>query len=163
MRRGSVWLALVTILVAASCAPSENQQPTCRSDSPTLLMAESVPSASLIPCVDALPQGWTWHTFEANEKSATFSLEQQDGDGSLEVQLLAACDVAGDGARVEGFPTARRYGSFSDEGAKGIWTTTFPGGCSRATVSFSSPAPQSEIERIEGAISFFPRDQLQPA
>jgi hypothetical protein len=155
-------LVIVAAMGAASCSPSVNEQPTCRSESPTLLMAESVPSATLIPCVDALPQGWTWHGFAANDSTATFSLEQQDGDGLLEVQLLATCQESGGGEQVEGFPTARRQRTVENGGARVVWTSTFPGGCASATLTFSAPPAQSEIDRMEGAISFFPRDQLQP-
>jgi hypothetical protein len=156
-------LAIIVVgAVLTACSPPQNEQPTCRSAPPTLLMAESVPTASLIPCVDALPQGWTWHSFEADETSATFSLEQQDGDGTLEVQLLGSCTVSGDGSPVDGFPDATRYGSPVGQGASVTWTTTFPGGCSRASVTFSAPPPQSEIDRLERSISLLPRDQLRP-
>ena len=161
MRR--VALALLPyVVLATACAPPENEQPTCRSEPPTVLMAESVPSASLIPCVDALPQGWTWHGFQANEMTSTFSLEQQDGDGLLEVQLLSSCDVSGDGERVEAFPTATVYRTVERRGAHVVWTSTFPGGCSRVSLTFSAPQAQAEVDRLERAISFVPRDELQP-
>jgi hypothetical protein len=155
-------VAIVAVIGTVGCTPPVNEQPTCRSDPPTVLMAESVQSATMIPCVDALPQGWTWHGFEANESSATFSLEQQDGDGLLEVQLLPSCDVTGAGEQVEGFPTVERHRSVENDGARVVWTSTFPGGCSNATLTFSAPPAESEVDRMEGAISFFPRDQLRP-
>jgi hypothetical protein len=163
MRTARVLVAVPILLTAAvGCSPGANQQPTCRSEPPTVLMAESVPSATLIPCVDALPQGWSWHGFEANDAGATFSLDQQDGDGLLEVQLVPSCQVSGPGEQVEGFPTAERHRTVDDGGATVVWTSTFPGGCSNARLTFSSPPAQSEVDRIERAISFFPRDQLQP-
>jgi hypothetical protein len=163
VRKSLVWVAVVPILVIATgCAPSANEQPTCRSDPPTLLMAESVATASLIPCVDALPQGWTWHSFQADDASATFSLEQQDGDGALEVALVGACDVSGDGEPVQGFPSAERYRSVNDTATNVTWTSTFPGGCARTSLTFSSRPEQTEVDRMQRAISFIPRDQLRP-
>jgi hypothetical protein len=91
-----------------------------------------------------------------------FSLEQQDGDGVLEVELLGSCDVSGDGQPVEGFPSAELYRTANDAGTNVVWTSTFPGGCSRATLTFSSRPNDAEVDRMQRAISFIPRDQLRP-
>jgi len=163
MRMRTLLLAIASVLAfATACTPSQNEQPTCRSDSPTLLMAESVPTASLIPCVDALPEGWTWRSFEADERSATFSLEQQDGAGTLEVELLGSCDVSGNPEPVKGFPTAEMYRTDDGGGGNVTWTSTFPGGCSRASLTLSPAPDQSEVDRMQRAISFIARDELRP-
>jgi hypothetical protein len=164
MRRSALVALCVGLGVSlCACGASENEQPTCRSDSPTILMAESVPTASLIPCVDALPPGWVFHSFQADDSRATFSLEQQDGDGLLEVDLLSACDVTGQGSVVEGFPQAQRYRSTANGGASVVWTSTFPGGCALARLTFPEPPAQTDVDRMERAISFIARDELQPA
>jgi hypothetical protein len=163
MRRPVTLLMLVAVAAGISaCGAPENGQPTCRSEPPTLLMAESVPGASLIPCIDALPGGWTFQAFEADETHAAFSLEQQDGDGVLDVEFVASCAVSGSGTAVEGFPTAQRYDVVENGGAGVVWTSTFPGGCSRARLSFSAPPPQVEVDRIERALSFIARADLRP-
>lgn len=164
MRRAAIVLLCVGIVTAASaCGASENEQPTCRSDSPTILMAESVPSASLIPCVDAVPPGWTFHTFEANDSTARFSLEQQDGDGVVEVALVSSCDVSGQGTAVDGFPDAQRYRSVANDGATVVWTSTFLGGCARTQLTFPAPPARTDVDRMERAISFIARTDLDPA
>ena len=163
MRRPVMLPVLVAVAAALSaCGAPENGQPTCRSEPPTLLMAESVPSASLIPCIDALPGGWTFQTFEADESHAAFSLEQQDGDGVLDVEFVTTCAVSGSGSAVEGFPTAQRYDAVENGGASVVWTSTFPGGCARARLSFPAPAPEVEVDRIERALSFIARADLRP-
>jgi hypothetical protein len=163
MRRTLTVATLVALVAAVSaCGAPENARPICRSDSPTILMAESVPSASLIPCIDSLPGGWAFDTFEADETHATFSLQQQDGGGVLDVQLVPSCDATGRGVAVEGFPTVQRYRSEVDGGSGVVWISTFPGGCSRAELTFPAPPAQADVDRMERAISFFPRDQLRP-
>jgi len=163
MRRTLTVATLVALVAAVSaCGAPENARPICRSDSPTILMAESVPSASLIPCIDSLPGGWAIDTFEADETHATFSLQQQDGGGVLDVQLVSSCDATGRGVAVEGFPTVQRYRSEVDGGSGVMWISTFPGGCSRAELTFPAPPAQADVDRMERAISFFPRDQLRP-
>ena len=163
MRRAVTVVMLVGLTAAtAACGAPENAQPVCRSDPPTLLMAESVPSASLIPCIDSLPGGWAFNTFEVNETQATFSLSQQDGDGALTVELVPSCDVTGPGVAVDGFPTVQRYRSEQDGGSRVVWLSTFPGGCSRAELVFPAPPAQGDVDRVEHALSFLPRDHLQP-
>jgi len=162
-RRTLTVVALVGLAAAVSgCSAPENARPICRSDSPTILMAESVPSASLIPCIDSLPGGWAFGTFEADETQATFSLEQQDGGGVLDVQLVSSCDATGRGVAVEGFPSVQRYRSEANGGSSVVWISTFPGGCSRAELTFPAPPTQADVDRMEHALSFFPRDQLHP-
>jgi hypothetical protein len=158
-----IGMLLVVVMLGSACGAPENEQPACRSDSPTILMAESVPTASLVPCVDALPAGWTYHTFEADESAAAFSLEQQDGDGQLEVQLLSSCQATGERVALGGFPTVQQYRSVEDGGALVVWTSTFPGGCVREQLSFPAPPTALDVDRIHRAISFLPRDSLQPA
>jgi len=101
-------------------------------------------------------------TFEADETHATFSLQQQDGGGVLDVQLVSSCDATGPGVAVEGFPTVQRYRSEVNGGSGVVWISTFPGGCSRAELTFPAPPAQADVDRMERAISFFPRDQLRP-
>jgi hypothetical protein len=163
MRRAVTLLVLAGLAAAIpACGAPENAQPTCRSDSPTLLMAESVPTASLIPCVDALPGGWVFHTFEADDSHAVFSLQQQDGGGLLDVQLVSSCDVTGSGVAVDGFPTAQRYRTEQNGGTSVAWISTFPGGCSRAQLTFPVPPTQTDVDRVERAISFILRSDLLP-
>ncbi len=162
--RLGVLLAVTAVaLGATACTAHENAEPGCRSDSPTILMAESVPAASLIPCVEALPVGWTYHTFEANDTGSTFSLEQPDRGGLLEVQLLSACEATGASKPIPGFPSAQQYRSVESAGARIVWTSTFPGGCSRAELTFPGRPPNAEVTRIYQAISFIQRDTLHPA
>jgi len=59
-----------------------------------VLMAQSVPSASWVPCLDVMPVGWELAGLDANESSARFWLDSdRDGVRALEVGLTASCDT----------------------------------------------------------------------
>lgn len=162
-RRFGIGLTVMAATVGATaCATQENAQPNCGADSPTILMAESVPTASLIPCVEALPAGWTYRAFEANDTGSTFSLEEPGSGGLLEVRLLSSCQVSGSSMPIRGFPSAQQYRSVQADGARVVWTLTFPGGCSRAELSFPAPPPDREVTRLDQVISFIPRSDLHP-
>jgi hypothetical protein len=161
--RWTVGVALSLVaLGGAACAARQNTQPICRSDSPTVLMAESVPSASLIPCVEALPGGWTFHAFDADDTGSTFSLQASDIGGVLEVRFVASCEPTGQPKPIEGFPSAQEYRSVLAAGSTIVWTTTFPGGCSRAELTFPGPPARADVETIHDAISFIPRSDVHP-
>jgi hypothetical protein len=153
--------SLVAALGASACAAPENAQPLCHNDPPTVLMAESVPTASLIPCVRSVPGGWSFRSFEANDTAATFSMQQQEG-AVLIVELHGSCEPVGE--RVpETEPSVQGYRSVQDGGTRIVWTWTFTGGCARAELTFPSPPPDFDVEDVRAALSFISRDELQPA
>jgi hypothetical protein len=77
----------------------------CGDLEPLWLMAQSVPSASLVPCVRSLPVGWSVANVTVNDGRSVLTLDHdRAGDGALVVRLTAACAPAG---AVEGpSPTA---------------------------------------------------------
>lgn len=61
-----------------------------------VLMAQSVPTASWVPCVEAVPLGWDFAGLDAHNGSARFWLDSdRDGDHAIEVRLQRDCDTAG--------------------------------------------------------------------
>jgi hypothetical protein len=62
-----------------------------------VLMAQSVPSASWVPCMaTTLPIGWNFHHLDARDGVSTFSLDSdRDGQHAIEVRLDPACDTEG--------------------------------------------------------------------
>lgn len=62
-----------------------------------VLMAQSVPSATWIPCIrTALPLGWGFHHLDARNGTAYFSLDSdRDGSEAIKVHLDASCDTTG--------------------------------------------------------------------
>jgi membrane-associated phospholipid phosphatase/tRNA A-37 threonylcarbamoyl transferase component Bud32 len=69
----------------------------CVPDEPVLLlMAQSVPSAALVPCVKDLPPGWTVAHVVVGDGRSRFKLDSdRGGDTALEVTLADSCDLAG--------------------------------------------------------------------
>jgi hypothetical protein len=150
-------ICVVALLGAAACDTQENEEPVCRPGPPTTLMAESVPSASLVPCVREVPEGWSFQSFTADESAASFSMEQQDGGGSLTVSLQPSCPSAAPPS--EGVTRARTTG---DDGRTTVWTTTFPGGCSVATLTLSETVTAAARRAARGALGTIARAELAP-
>jgi hypothetical protein len=62
-----------------------------------ILMAQSVPTATWVPCISAaLPLGWEFHHLDARNGVARFWLDSdRDGEQAVEVRLEASCDTKG--------------------------------------------------------------------
>ena len=62
-----------------------------------LLIAQSVPTSSRVPCLGAaVPLGWRFSHLDARNGTARFALDSdRDGPGAIEVLLESSCDTGG--------------------------------------------------------------------
>jgi hypothetical protein len=180
-RAASVAVAVVTLGLATGCAAVQaNQRPLCHYGGPTLLMAEAVPTAQMVPCVRDLPLGWHFGSFRAGSDDARFTLDSDAaGKGALSVELIPACNP-GSARRIssdEGGTALYRAGSgaggspalgtpaagggvFGTRAPTDEWLYVYPGGCAR--YAFVLPAARaSALEgQIRRGLSFMPRATL---
>ena len=102
-----------------------------------ILAAQAVPSAAFLPCIAALPSGWTAAGAEIASGQASFVLDSgQAGLQAVTITLTATCDIAGAQQIPSDQPGMRRFErplslvpAYSD-----VRYYTFPGGC--ATYQF---------------------------
>jgi tRNA A-37 threonylcarbamoyl transferase component Bud32 len=178
-RRVGLWAAILALLGLVALNPSyvfsnkDAVETPLRVDSvscddlePLWLMAQSVPSASLIPCVQLVPTGWSVANVAVNNGRSLISLDhERGGKAALVVQLTAACDLAGATEVTSEQSGARRYVR-TDRTASGFSATrayVFPGGC--VTQGFSGAGP-SELRMSDTAateLGFITREQLGQA
>jgi hypothetical protein len=99
-----------------------------------VLVAQSVPSATRLPCIDALPAGWMVNPTTVDDGETRFSLDSdRAGANVVEVRLLPpsechtanATEVPSDEANVRRFEQVRRL----RPGLRATRTYRFPGGC----------------------------------
>ncbi|WP_345771485.1 hypothetical protein [Geodermatophilus normandii] len=97
---------LATALLATGCIREgtsvSGEIPACTAgDDATaangvVLMAQSVPTAAWVPCVENVPVGWTFAGLDARSGSARFWLDSdRDGVHAIEVRLTGGCDTRG--------------------------------------------------------------------
>lgn len=61
-----------------------------------VLMAQSVPTATLLPCIAALPAGWTYGGSDVRSGTSRFWLDSDRGGiHAVEVSLTSSCPIAG--------------------------------------------------------------------
>jgi tRNA A-37 threonylcarbamoyl transferase component Bud32 len=69
--------------------------PTCEAQTVAVLMAQSVPTATEIPCIEALPAGLTFDRAYARNGEAGFWLNSdRAGDEAVAVTLAGSCDTS---------------------------------------------------------------------
>jgi hypothetical protein len=130
-----------------------------------ILMAQSVPSATWVPCIGtALPLGWDFHHLEATNGSARFWLDSdRDGDKAVEVRLAASCDTAGTteipSDRV-GMRRLERVGRMSPTYA-GTRYYLFDGGCLTVVFRLDSDSPGEALALASQAVGVVARADLQ--
>jgi hypothetical protein len=113
-------------------------------------LAQSVPSASLVPCVESRLPGWTVANVAVNDGRSVITFDHdRAGAAAVVVRLAAACDPAG---------VERLAGAFS-----AIWHDQFPGGCVTYRLrSTTDPKGQFAYEAPQ-VLGFTTRKQLRQA
>lgn len=168
MRRGGI--TLVTVIAVAAlvgCTGGEDgweRAPLCinTDDSVFVLIAQSVPSATELPCVSEFPAGWTFGGTDISSGLSRFWLNSDRGGiHAVEVSLQDSCDTAG---AVEERPAPDEVGTrvfvrpdSLTPSFTGVRFLLFVGGCIAYTFRFASGASSTlAIETIE-ALSLLPR------
>jgi hypothetical protein len=138
----------------------------CTDFEPLWLQAQAVPSASLVPCVSALPVGWSLGEVAVNDGRTVIALNHDRAGGEAMVaRLTPGCDPGRAAEQASGREGVRRYQLVERQGP--LFTVAqfdiFPGGC--LTTRIRTPA----VNRAEvtgtaaGILGFTARDQLRQA
>jgi hypothetical protein len=88
---------LLVPLAGCTVSTSAPGMPSCVPDRDSItLIAQSVPSATKLPCIAELPAGWRFANQEISSGRTRFWLESDiAGIRAVEVSLERACDVGG--------------------------------------------------------------------
>ena len=137
--------------------------PACGTGHTMVLSAQAVPSSAMLPCIAALPSGWTAAGGDITSGRSVFWLDSdQAGPRAVTITLTATCDTSGavripsDQAGAERFErplslqprfTLRRM-------------YTFAGGCVTYQFSFAPGAAPLLALPVDTAVAFEPRSAL---
>src|SRR4029450_1815068 len=89
-------------------APIQAQTLRCAPHEPLFLMARSVPTGSLVPCIEILPLGWTLGDVVVGDGSSRFTMTSDRG-GVLVAELTASRNLAGTGQLTSEQAEARQH------------------------------------------------------
>jgi hypothetical protein len=137
--------------------------PICGTGHSMILSAQAVPSAAMLPCIAALPSGWSIGGADIASGHTRFWLDSdRAGPAAITVTLTPACDTSSAPQIPSDQPGMRRFEHplslaprFSD-----LRFYTFPGGCITYRFNFAPGASPVLAGAADSALSFQPRSAL---
>ncbi len=129
-----------------------------------VLMAQAVPTATWVPCLDAVPLGWHLSDVQVQDGSGSFWLDgDRDGVRAIEVRLTASCDtgdataIPSNRAGVRRFELVRQL-SPDYEGTRFY---VFRGGCLAVRFSLAGDDRAEPLAVATEGIELFPRSDVE--
>jgi membrane-associated phospholipid phosphatase/tRNA A-37 threonylcarbamoyl transferase component Bud32 len=178
-RRVGLWATLVLLLVLvaqnqsallgyerAAKTPLGIHALDCGRLEPLWLEAQSVPSASLVPCVRSLPAGWSVAEVAVNDGRSVVTLNHdRAGSSAVVLRLTAACDPAGAVQTSSPAPGVRRYQRAERRSGEfgATWYDWFQGGCVTYRLHSTSDLEGSFAAELPALLGFATRDALRQA
>jgi hypothetical protein len=169
-------LVLACLLLASCVQPAsfeltQSRQPYCeyRGEPGTqfvVLMAQAVPSASQLPCIELLPAGWTVSDIFVRNGRVRFSLDSDRvGMHAVEVVLERFCRLGRVTRVPSDHPGTRRYQEVitiqPGKRYRGAVYYLFPGGCVTYRLDFRGDEQARPLGEVSNALGFVPRDALR--
>jgi len=152
--------ATTGVHVTLGAAP---RAPDCGTGHAMILAAQAVPSAAFLPCIAALPSGWTAADPEIASGQASFVLNPGPaGLQTVTITLTATCDTAGAQQIPSGQPGMRRFERPLSlvPAYSGVRYYTFPGGCATYQFAFAPGASPALATAVDSVVAFMPRSAL---
>jgi membrane-associated phospholipid phosphatase len=137
--------------------------PSCGTGHSMILSAQAVPSAAMLPCIAALPSGWSIGGTDIASGKVRLSLDSdRAGPQAITVTLTATCDTSGAHQIPSDQPGMRRFEHPLSLVPRftGLRFYTFPGGCAAYQISFAPGASPILAGAAGSALSFQPRPAL---
>ena len=164
------------VLLPAPSNPAAHA-PDCGTGHTMILAAQAVPSAAFLPCIAALPPGWTAAGAEIASGQASFVLDSGSiavpggvqfvlgPSGQLQtvtITLTATCDIAGARQIPSSQPGMRRFERPPSlvPGYSDVRYDVFPGGCVTYRFVLAPGASPVLATTVGSAVAFIPRSEL---
>jgi membrane-associated phospholipid phosphatase/tRNA A-37 threonylcarbamoyl transferase component Bud32 len=178
-RRVGLWAGIVLVLVlfflhptavfdneVAVRTPLNTGNLFCTKLEPLWLEAQSVPSASRVPCVRSLLPGWKVAEISVNSGRTVIVLDHdRAGRRAVVARLTAACDPTGAAEVVSAEPSTRRW--VRVEPLAGVfgatWYDRFPGGCVTYRLRSAKDIEGWFAAELPTLLGYATRDELREA
>jgi len=152
--------------------------PECGTSHTMILAAQAVPSAAFLPCIAALPSGWTAADPEVASGQASFVLNsgqagRQSGlnlslgpslaaQVTVTITLTATCNTTGAQQIPSDQPGMRRFERPLSLVPRysGVRYYTFPGGCATYRFVLAPGVSPALATTVDTAVAFMPRSTL---
>lgn len=158
-------LALIALVLLAGCARIEDHAaPTCapKGADSLVLMAQSVPNASKIPCIASYPAGWHFQSMSVRNGEGRFTLDSdRAGISAVKVYLQRSCDLEGATEIASDEPGTRRFERIISvvDDFQAVRSYSFDGGCITYRFDFDRQG-RALVNEVSVAIGFLDRSAV---
>ena len=129
-----------------------------------VLMAQSVPTAAYVPCLESMPVGWHIADVRAGNDGASFSLDSdRDGVRALEIRLTGDCDTSEASEIPSDRPEMRRLEEVSSLTPQFVGRRyyVFEGGCITVHFRLAGQNPSEPLAVATQSVGTIARDALR--
>jgi hypothetical protein len=176
VRRRLLPLAVACLVLAGCAKPvttgfSQASQPVCRYEGRdgtplVVLMAQAVPTASQLPCVELLPAGWWVSDVYVRNDRVRFTLDSDRvGTRAVEVLLARTCAIGRVTRVPSDHPGTRRFQEViaivPGRRYQGAVHYLFPGGCVTYRLDFRSDEQARPLGEVTLALGFVTRETVR--
>ena len=161
----AVGAAVVALLGFTGCSVEQTLPPPyCDRSGSGLIVAQSVPDSTQVPCLTDLPAGWSIATVRVNEHRSTVTMDSdRAGDGAAVLRFEDSCDVSGAVSAPSELIPAERFDEIEQVRpsfrAKRYYV--FDGGCVYWTFAFDSGVSATESVAVGDTLALVSRSDLQ--
>ena len=154
--------AAAVLVLAAGCAQMEDgAAPTCvpKGADTLALIAQSVPTATKVPCISSYPAGWHFASMSIERGRTEFTLDSdRAGISAVKVRLERSCDVEGATEISSDEPGTRRFERILSvvDDFKAARSYVFQGGCITYRFDFDRQG-RALVNEVSVAIGFMDR------
>ena len=174
MRRALLGLGVLALIGASCSAQDAIGFPGCEGEGPQVIVAQSVSSASQIPCLSGLPDGWSLSRADVGESGSVFTFDSdRAGAGAAILTLRGGCDVVS-GISVPGSEldpgdnvvepdVIDNYEEIIslDPSLRSLRSYVFEGGCVQWSFDFDREVSATLTVELDGRLRFLSREDFQ--
>lgn len=157
--------ALVVLALTIGCSVKETiSHPACEGDGSWIIVAQSVPTASQVPCLDPIPRGWDIDTVEIDDTGTVITFgSDRAGTVAARMRFAESCDVGEAVSTPTEYPDTERFESVVRVagGFEAVRYYRFDGGCVTWEFEFDEGARSALSIELGNAMQLFDRDELQ--
>ena len=171
MRRVTVLVAVAAAMLAAGCSSAISTPPLqvlpCapagdRLDKQMVLMAQSVPTASAVPCMRAELDDWFLDDLDSWDGHTRIEFSRLIDQVALTIELTRACDHGGAVETATDQPGTQRFDERIRDGSsyRDRRFYLLPGACVAYSFQLTGTGAEEAADDISRALGFVSRDQL---
>ncbi len=154
------------LLTAAACSAEMTMaHPACNGEGGSwLIVAQSVPTASQVPCLDPLPHGWDIETVAIDESGTVITFNSnRAGTIAARLRFTETCDIGDAVSTPSDHPDTERFEHIEriDPSFLATRTYRFDGGCVQWDFEFDQGAPSALSIQLGNSMHLMERSELQ--